>query len=67
MERAMAPISHMLVQGGMAIKDWFSDKLKLQAKCHSSFSTKIESHLPHLFMAFNISMLTKTERAMVIG
>merc|ERR1712178_99733 len=27
MERAMAPISHLLYQGGITVRDWFSDML----------------------------------------
>ena len=45
-ERAMAEMSQMLVHGGMAKSDWFSDKL---------------------LRAFNISIVTKTESAIVIG
>jgi hypothetical protein len=34
MERAIAEISHMLVQGGIANRDWFSDKLFNQSTNH---------------------------------
>lgn len=46
MERVMAERSQMLVHGGMAKRDWFSDKL---------------------FNALSISMVTNTDRAIVIG
>lgn len=45
-ESAMEPTSHMLDQGGIVTRDWFSDKL---------------------FIAFNISMVTSTDSAIVIG
>lgn len=45
-ESAMEPRSQGLDHGGIATRDWFSERL---------------------FMAFNISMVTRTERAIVIG
>lgn len=71
-ERAMEAMSHRLDQGGMAMSDWFSDKLcrKYRFVYNSQFEhihgTRRE-RFPHLFMAFNISMVTSTERAIVMG
>jgi hypothetical protein len=128
-DRTMDPISHKLHHGGIAISDWFSDKLKnittynktfninfilmyrifplstsmniyafkwglyqWQRKTESTirhspqhiyllkyiiklqtnnmyswFQTFTITTLYHLFMAFSISMVTKTDRAMVMG
>lgn len=46
MERAMAPMSHLLHQGGITVSDWFSEML---------------------LTAFNISIVTSTDRAIVMG
>jgi len=32
-DRTMDPINHMLHHGGIAISDWFSDKLKKSETC----------------------------------
>jgi len=50
----------------MAIKDWFSDKLQSHHKIN--WNTLTNNYCKtHLFIAFNISIVTNTDRAMVIG
>jgi hypothetical protein len=86
-ERAMAPHSHRLHQGGITSRDWFSDKLWAKIcwaliQVRQNYETKnLYAHVGqrqhyifieqfsfiYLFMAFSISMVTSTERAMVIG
>lgn len=49
----------------MAIKDWFSDKLQLHHKFN--WNTLTNNCKTDLFIAFNISIVTNTDRAMVMG
>lgn len=58
----------MLVHGGMAKSDWFSDKL--QRKSVKEGMGKAQScaqEVAYLFNALSISMVTNTDRAIVIG
>lgn len=69
-DRAIEAINHMFDHGGITINDWFSDKLKYKADFKVSPLIRRlvkKSSANYLFMAFNISIVTSTDRAMVIG
>lgn len=83
MDRQMAPTSHGFDQGGIFKRDWFSDRLGSSGKViNPYFTVRLQPYttsngggacgygaLPpfYLFKALHISMVTRTDRAMVIG
>jgi len=73
MERQMAPSSQMFSHGGIRRRDWFSDRLNTKCKSVTPFVPLLTADVPfiepliHLFRALHISIVTSTDRAMVIG
>lgn len=76
----MAPSSQMFSQGGIRSRDWFSERLKRGQNANVVSVTQhvllLTANAPllttkknssHLFRALHISIVTSTERAMVIG
>ena len=69
-EKAIAISSQMLVHGGIFTSDWFSDKLtqrnnKMKNAIWLRNTTKHNAR--YLFIAFSISIVTSTDRAIVMG
>ena len=64
MDKAMANKRYLLYHGGILRRDWFSDKLK---KIRKKLFKKILLEIINLLSAFNISIVTSTESAIVIG
>lgn len=83
MDRQMAPTSQGLDQGGILSRDWFSDRLDRTGKdvnlnvhtvCSRRhhlrklfFSVWVYLITSYLFKALHISMVTRTDRAIVMG
>lgn len=70
----MEAMSHIFDHGGIVINDWFSDKLNREKYLIIKLF-KIINHLKffsakkikYLFIAFNISIVTSTDNAIVMG
>lgn len=71
----MAPTSQGLDHGGILSSDWFSERLKnVMFTGYKTATTSSLTHsvleclyFPHLFRALHISMVTRTDRAIVMG
>lgn len=69
-DSAMEAINHMLDHGGIFTSDWFSDKLDRTDDAQWKHVRNKRLHQfenAYLFIAFNISMVTSTDKANVIG
>lgn len=72
MDRQMAPTSQGFDQGGIFSRDWFSDRLDRTGEDVISTFTpsapwKLFLLMSYLFKALHISMVTRTDRAIVMG
>ena len=71
MERAMAASSHTLVSGPITRRDWFSLRLWMErggeGRGKTSQNVWGRKGEGDLLSALSISMVTRTERAMVMG
>lgn len=70
----MAPSSQMFSQGGIRSRDWFSDRLGKGDKTDGDSAIQyalctqwVRTPPIYLLRALHISMVTSTDRAMVIG